>query len=114
MIAMRIEEGHFGDLSLSGLHFGATYHWPGPLHLGNGTMLPLVDVRATEAQRNALLTIMSGQAGNAWFEVIASVVSTVHDPQFVPFEFEFDLAARKARCVVPDRKSTRLNSSHRL
>ena len=62
---------------------------------------PEAPVRATEAQRNALLTIMSGQAGNAWFKLIASVVSTVHDPQFVPFEFEFDLAARKARCVVP-------------
>ena len=38
MAGMRIDEGHFGDVKLDGLHWAANYHWPGPLHEGNGTM----------------------------------------------------------------------------
>jgi len=51
----------------------------------------------TSEQRDAILTIMSGKAGNAWYEVLASVVSRVLDPRFVPIEFEFDLNRRHAR-----------------
>jgi hypothetical protein len=47
-----------------------------------------------------LLTILSGHAGNAWFEFLASTFSKVHDPQFVPIEFEFDKKARKARIAI--------------
>ena len=39
---------------------------------------------------------MSGQAGNPWFEVLASVISKVEEPKFVPIEFSFDLAKRVA------------------
>jgi hypothetical protein len=106
MCAMRVREGHFGDTRLDGLIWAATYHWPGPLHEGNGTLQPFVDVRANEAQRTALLTIMSGQAGNAWFEVLASVVSTIHPPQFVPIEFEFDLENRRARVAIKSQFET--------
>jgi hypothetical protein len=100
MCAMRIREGYFGDTRLDGLSWAATYHWPGPLHEGNGTLQPFVDARATEAQRTALLTIMSGQAGNAWFQVLASVVSTVHPPRFAAIAFDFDLAQRRARVAI--------------
>src|SRR5206468_5444212 len=77
------------------------YSWPGALHEGNGSVQPFVDQKASEEQRNALLTIMSGQAGNAWFEVLASVLSTIHEPQFLPITWEFDKARRKARVVIP-------------
>jgi hypothetical protein len=52
---------------------------------------------AHREQREALLTIFSGKAGNPWFEVLASVVSKVLDPKFVPIEFSFDLKSRKAK-----------------
>ena len=101
MLAMHIVEGNFGDVKLDGLNWAMTYHWPGPLHEGNGTAQPFVDEKATEEQRNDLLQIMSGQAGNAWFEVVASIVTTVHEPQFVPIQFEFDKNKRKARVSIP-------------
>jgi hypothetical protein len=47
-----------------------------------------------------MLTILSGHAGNAWFEFLASTFSKVHDPQFVPIEFEFNKKARKARIAI--------------
>lgn len=98
---MHIEEGHFGDVRLDGLNWAITYHFPGALHQGNGTAQPFLDVRATPAQRQALLTILSGQAGGPWFQVVASVVTTVLEPQFVPFTFEFDRKKRRARLVLP-------------
>jgi hypothetical protein len=106
MCAMKIEQGHFGATPLDDLTWAASYHWPGPLHEGNGTLQPYILDTATEAQRTALLTILSGQAGNAWFEVLASVVSTVLAPQFVPIEFSFDLEARTAAVRIPDQMET--------
>ena len=101
MAGMYISEGQFGDVKLNDLTWVVTYHWPGALHEGNGSVQPLIDQKATEAQRTALLTILSGQAGNAWFEVLASIVTTVHDPQFVPITWEFDKKGRKARVRIP-------------
>jgi len=96
MMAFHIIKGKFGNIKLDGAIAGGTYHWPGPLHLGNGTFQPYLSDKTTTEQREALLTIMSGKAGNAWFEVLASVVSKVLDPKYVPIEFKFDLKGRKA------------------
>lgn len=101
MIGMEIEEGHFGDINLDGLKFAVTYYWPGPLHEGNGTLQPILEESASPEQRDAILQILSGQAGNTWFEVVASIISTVLEPQFAPIDFEFDLPSRKARMVIP-------------
>lgn len=106
MCAMRIESGSFGVVKLDGLIWAGAYHWPGALHEGRGTLQPYVSEQATPEQRMALLTIMSGKAGNAWFEVLASVVSTVLEPKFVPIEFEFDLEGRTARVVIPGELET--------
>ena len=101
MAGMHIAEGNFGSVKLDGLSWVITYSWPGALHEGNGTAQPFIDKKATDEQRNAILTILSGKAGNAWFEVLASVVSTIHEPQFLPITWQFDKAGRKARVSVP-------------
>jgi len=101
MAGMHIVEGHFGSIRLDGLNWAVVYSWPGALHEGNGTIEPIVDVRATEEQRNALLTILSGQAGNKWFEILASVVTTVHEPRFLPIRWEFNYQKRRARVSIP-------------
>lgn len=96
MFAMRVRQGHFDRIRLDNVIWAGTYHWPGPLHEGNGTLQPYISDTSTPEQRQALLTILSGQAGNAWFEVVASLVSAVLEPKFVPITFEFDLAKRHA------------------
>lgn len=101
MAGMHIVEGHFDGVKLDGLNWAATVYWPGALHEGNGSIQPFIDARATPEQRNALLQILSGKAGGALFEILASIVTTVHEPQFVPIEFEFDKAKRRARVSVP-------------
>jgi len=101
MAGMHIVQGNFGDIQLDGLNWAVAYSWPGALHEGNGTLQPFIDQKASEEQRTALLTVLSGKAGNAWFEVLASVVTQVHDPQFLPITWEFDKAGRRARVGVP-------------
>ena len=101
MAGMHIAEGNFDNVKLDGLNWAVVYSWPGALHEGNGSVQGYIDQKASEEQRTALLTILSGKAGNAWFEILASIVTTFHDPQFVPITWEFDKAKRRARISVP-------------
>ena len=100
MVGMHIVQGHFDQVNLDGLSWVVTYRWPGALHEGNGTIQPFIDQHANADQRGALLQILSGQAGNAWFEFLASTVTQLLEPQFVPIEFEFDKGKRKARVAI--------------
>jgi hypothetical protein len=103
VVAMQVDEGHFGDVDLSGLRFATLVSWPGPIHEGNGEVLPVVDERASDAQREALLTIMSGgetEPGATIFNVFAATFATVHEPLFRPIDFEWDEAGRKGRIFV--------------
>ncbi len=52
----QIDKGNFGDVSLDGLRAIALYKWPGPVHLGNGTMQLIIDERADARQRDALIS----------------------------------------------------------
>lgn len=103
MAGMAIETGHFGDVRLDGLCWAANYHWPGALHEGNGTLQPIIDERADERQREALLTILSGkeQDEGTFFHILSLIVSRVLEPQFKPIEFDLDKDGRTARVVVP-------------
>jgi hypothetical protein len=102
-IAMKIDEGNFGDVKLDGLHWAGIVDFPGPLHEGNGVMQPVLDARASEAQRNALGTILSGreQAPTTMFSIFNSLLTTVHEPVFANFVFEHDYAARRAKLAIP-------------
>jgi hypothetical protein len=97
VVAMRIDEGHFGDLSLDGLKFAGAAYWPGRIDEGDGHILPIVDESADEAQRQAILTIMSGQAGGTIFEIFSAMCPHVREPVFAPIDFEFDIENRKGR-----------------
>ena len=97
VIAMRIDEGHYGDVSLDGLKFAGAAYWPGRIDEGDGHILPIVDESADEAQRQAILTIMSGQAGGTIFEIFSAMCPHVREPVFAPIDFEFDIENRKGR-----------------
>jgi hypothetical protein len=103
LVAMNIKEGHFGDVRLDGLKFVVTVSWPGALHEGNGTIQPIIDERADQQQREALLAIMSGQhsAEGTLFNIMSLIVTEILEPQFAPIDFTFDMEARRARVSVP-------------
>ena len=100
----RIERGHFGDVTLDGLCFVVTYAWPGPIYEGNGEMQAIIDERADEAQRKALVTILHGgeteEAKTHWW-VFHAMSSKVHDPLFAPIEVEVDIERRWGRASIP-------------
>jgi hypothetical protein len=101
---MEIEQGHHGTTKLDGLKFVAIFRWPGAIHEGKGEAAVVVDERATEAQRGALLRIISGQdtePGATVFNVFASTLEKLHDPIFAPVDFQVDVEGRKARLFVP-------------
>ena len=103
MVAMRIDDGHFGDVDLSGLGWVGMFAWPGAIHEGRGEAFVVVDERADEAQRNAILTILSGgetEPGATIFNVFATVIDTMHEPAFLPIRFEADIDGRVARVRV--------------
>jgi len=57
-------------------------------------------VRASEAQRDAILKIMSGEEtepGATIFNVFAATYSKVHTPMFKPITLEVDFGARTGR-----------------
>jgi len=103
VFGMDIDEGHHGDVDLSGLKIAAAFRWPGAIHEGKGEAAAFVDERADEQQREALLKIMTGQDTDPMatvFAVFASTVETMHEPQFVPIEFDVDVEGREGRLRI--------------
>jgi hypothetical protein len=102
--AIEIEEGFHGETRLDGLRIGMIMSWPGAIHEGAGAVVPIVDERADEAQREALLKIMTGQdtaPGSTIFQVFSTTFDTVHDPVFARIDLELDVDAREAKYSVP-------------
>ncbi|MCQ4325778.1 hypothetical protein CXK94_08425 [Stutzerimonas stutzeri] len=102
-VGFHIVEGHFGETSLDDLHVACTFAWPGAIHEGNGQCQAFIDERASEPQRQALLTILSGQEQEptALFAIFASTLSTMHEPLFVPVEVLSDRDSLTASIRVP-------------
>jgi hypothetical protein len=65
----------------------------------------VIDERADEAQRNALETIISGEACKPLsnhFSVFGSLCTESFDTLFLPIELEVDLVGRTARVEIPE------------
>ena len=110
VVGFEIDTGHHGTTRLDGLKVAGIFRWPGPIHEGRGEAIVFIDKRADEAQRNALLRILSGQdtdPGATIFNVFSSTLESVHDPIFTDIAFEVDIDKRRARLVVPGHIETR-------
>ena len=60
-VGYQIEEGNFGSVKLDGLRAVLMASFPGAIHQGNGTTQLIIDERANQSQRDALIKILSGQ-----------------------------------------------------
>lgn len=101
--AMEIERGHYGDIRLDGLCMAFIFQWPGAVHEGRGKCQPIVDERADELQREALLRIMSGEdsePGATMFAVYASTMEEVFEPAAKRIDLEVDVDGRRGRILV--------------
>jgi hypothetical protein len=105
VFGMAIDEGFHGEVDLSGLNLAAVFRWPGPIHKGQGECAAFVDERANEEQRAALLAIMTGADTDPFatmFAVFASTIEKMHEPRFLPIEFNVDIEGRKGRLYIAD------------
>lgn len=104
VLSVSIEDGQHGDTDLSGLNIAGIVAWPGAVHEGRGHIVPIVDERANEKQREALLRIMSGLdtvPGSTVFQVFSTTYEKVHDPVFAPIELDIDIDRRSAHLRIP-------------
>ncbi len=102
-VAMKVENGHFGTVSLDGVLWAQLIAWPGPIHEGRGEVLPIIDDRASREQVDAIFRILKGEEtepGATIYNLLAATIDKVHKPVFTRIEFEHDLAARRGRFSV--------------
>lgn len=102
-IGIQIDRGFHGEVPLDGLRVAGIFRFPGPIHLGNGEAQAIIDERASEAQRTALLRIMSGQdtkPGATMFNVFSAMLSKTYPPVFTDIDFDVDIGKRRSRLKV--------------
>jgi hypothetical protein len=101
---LRIDQGNYAGLELSGLKVAVLYAWPGPIFEGRGALQAIIDERADATQRQALERVLHGEdteeAATHWW-VFRAMSDTVHPTLYKPIDYEVDLEARVARAVIP-------------
>jgi hypothetical protein len=97
----RIDSGHFGGAKLDGLNMAFAVAWPGAVHEGRGTMQPVIDERADQAQRKGLLSIMTGKETapmKTFWAVYTAMCEKILDPIYTAISIDVDMKARRATC----------------
>ncbi|MEK6805871.1 MAG: DUF1326 domain-containing protein [Pseudomonadota bacterium] len=100
---VQIEKGRFGDVPLDGLRWGILAFWPGPIHLGSGTFMTVIEERANPQQRAAIEAISHGKetdAGSLIWQVFSTTVTKFLPTQYKPIELTIDQKGATARVKV--------------
>jgi hypothetical protein len=87
-LSFHILEGERDGVDLAGAKVVGAVKWPGAIHEGNGTLVAFID--GNEAQREALVAILTAQDPGLPWEILASTVSEVHGPFFETIEIKDD------------------------
>lgn len=103
LVAFKIDKGNCEEVSLDDLAVVGTFYFPRAIHHGEGVFQPILDEGATEAQRNALFYILSGedQPPGTMFQIFSMIIETIKDPLFAKIEFDWDLEKRRAKIEIP-------------
>ncbi len=105
VVGIKINKGHFGDISLDGINAAMIVWWPGPVHEGNGKMQVVVDEGASDAQRDAIVKIIHGEEtvemSTVWF-VYSAMCPTKLPTLSKPITLEIDIEERIGKIIVPD------------
>jgi hypothetical protein len=86
MFGFDVIEGKYGSVPLKGVRFVVGGKYPGPIHEGNGAVVLFVDEKASQAQVDAVTTIITGQAGGMPWEALAGTVGSFEGPLKKPIE----------------------------
>jgi hypothetical protein len=86
-MAMKIERGTFGTVSLDGLGFIVLGFTPEAMGKGNWSIGLIVDQRATSEQRDAITMVASGSAGGP-LAALSGLIGKFLGVEFAPITFE--------------------------
>ena len=99
-LVFRIDAGSYGDIVLDGLKFALVIRSGKVMADGNWVFVGVVDEQADDAQRQALATIVGGQAGGPPAFIRENLVSDFRGIAYKPIEFKLD--GLKRSTVIPD------------
>lgn len=99
IIAFLVREGRFGETELAGVSFAVAMKYPGAIHEGGGTVALWVSDRATPAQRDAVVGILSGQHGGMPWEALAGTIAAFEGP--LPAALEVHVAGNRSHFRIP-------------
>jgi hypothetical protein len=98
VLATHIASGDYGNVDLSGLNAVQALTTPAEMSKGNGTLAVYVDSRANEAQRAALESIFTGDAGGPP-SLMSAMVTTRLPTRSAEIDFNSD--GRKFTVSIP-------------
>lgn len=87
VVGWHIDKGNLGAVDLAGLNVALAVYSPGEMHMTKWKAALYVDAKASEPQKNALISIFSGQAGGHPAR-LGSHIGEVLGVASVPIEFE--------------------------
>jgi hypothetical protein len=102
-VAFQVDKGQCEGLALDGMKVVATFYFPRAIHHGDGHMQPFLEDTISDAQKDAVFYILSGQDQRVGtvFQIFSVIVKTLHEPIFTKIQFDWDIKSRKARVEVP-------------
>jgi hypothetical protein len=86
-MAMQVERGAFGTISLDGITFIVVGYTPEEMGKGNWSVGLVIDERATAGQRDAITAIASGTAGGP-MAPLSGLIGTFLGVEAAPIRFE--------------------------
>ena len=103
-VGFQVDAGHCEDVNLDGMKVLATFFFPRAIHHGGGHMQPFLEDNLSEAQKESIFYILSGedQPIGTMFQIFSVIVEHLHDPVFTTIDFDWDIERRTARVEVPE------------
>ena len=88
IIGYEVKDGRVGDTNLNGTRFVVAAKYPGAIHEGRGHVVLFVDESASDAQVNAIVSILSGKLGGMPWEALAGTIGRFEGPVRKPIHFK--------------------------
>lgn len=105
-VVFEVTDGERDGVDLTGAKVAAAVKWPGAIHEGNGTLVAFID--GNDAQREALVPILTAQDPGLPWEILAATISEIHGPFSETIQIEDQ--ETDSRVVVGDKLSVQMQS----
>jgi hypothetical protein len=99
ILGFHVRSGKFGDVALDGVKFAVAAKYPGAIHEGNGRVVLFVDEKASRAQVDGVVGILSGKHGGMPWEALAGTIGHLDGP--IPVPLEITINGTRSSVVVP-------------